>query len=46
MDDYNIFAKTFLAANRNVKRFDTMVVMKRGTATVTRAELMRAVMEG
>jgi Lrp/AsnC family leucine-responsive transcriptional regulator len=30
MDDYNHFAKSFLAANRNVKRFDTMVVMKRG----------------
>lgn len=29
MDDYESFTRTFFAENRNVKRFDTMVVMKR-----------------
>jgi Lrp/AsnC family leucine-responsive transcriptional regulator len=29
MDDYDNFTRSFFAANRNVKRFDTMVVMKR-----------------
>jgi Lrp/AsnC family leucine-responsive transcriptional regulator len=29
MDDYEIFTRAFFAENRNVKRFDTMVVMKR-----------------
>ena len=29
MDDYDIFTRSFFAANRNVKRFDTMVVMQR-----------------
>jgi Lrp/AsnC family leucine-responsive transcriptional regulator len=29
MDDYDTFTRAFFAENRNVKRFDTMVVMKR-----------------
>jgi Lrp/AsnC family leucine-responsive transcriptional regulator len=29
MDDYDNFTRSFFAVNRNVKRFDTMVVMKR-----------------
>jgi Lrp/AsnC family transcriptional regulator, leucine-responsive regulatory protein len=29
MEDYEIFTRTFFAENRNVRRFDTMVVMKR-----------------
>ena len=29
MDDYELFTRAFFAENRNVKRFDTMVVMKR-----------------
>jgi len=29
MNDYDAFTRSFFAANRNVKRFDTMVVMTR-----------------
>jgi len=29
MEDYDAFTRAFFAENRNVKRFDTMVVMKR-----------------